>query len=145
MGEGFGRVILYVFLTAAVLGVIAILTPKHEPAAKVETTVAQSPAARDQPPKSKRHDLAQDSDYRHSHKSGFEAVYRLFRYHGLYCPNITHMWDDGIGPYGRKYEILCGPPGTADAYTKLHFALYADQRRISVCPEFGTTWGNDCE
>jgi hypothetical protein len=107
---------------------------------------APAEAAAEPPPKPRidQSDLAQNSSYLAENRVGMRSMLALFRRRGLLCPAIVHMWAKGITPYGERYEVLCGPSGTADAYTSLHYAVYPARGAISVCQPFGTSF-SACE
>lgn len=124
-----------------IVAAVVLDAGSKKPAPPAPAVTAPEPEAK---PHIDQADLAQDAAYLAENRRGMRELLALFRRRGLLCPAITHMWAKGITPYGERYEILCGPPGTGDAYPALHYAVYPSRGLVSVCAKFGESFSG-CE
>jgi hypothetical protein len=72
-----------------------------------------------------------------------EAITNLIRERGFECPKLHELWLKGDSPYGPKLEALCGPEGGDEITTTQHYAVYPDQFKVNLCPEFSML-SSDC-
>lgn len=88
-------------------------------------------------------DLVKNRKFNAENPKYLGAIRTLITGNGYDCPRLAHLWfaPDNPTPYGTKLEALCGPVGTTNAYTALHYSVFPDHLKVVVCKPFGILGG----
>jgi hypothetical protein len=75
-----------------------------------------------------------------------DAIRTLIINSGYECPRLATLFlsPDNPTPLGTKLEAMCGPRGSTNVYTALHYSVYPDRLTVVVCKPFGVL-SNGCE
>jgi hypothetical protein len=55
---------------------------------------------------------------------------------GYECPEVKNLWPGGVKPMGTWLEALCGPGNNDTIHPALHYAVFPDQMKATVCKPF---------
>lgn len=72
-----------------------------------------------------------------------ETTRQMIELAGYSCPRLTMLEIKEPSPYGTKLEALCGPRGSTGTYRHLHYAVYPEKFKISLCKPF-EVFGPEC-
>jgi hypothetical protein len=95
-------------------------------------------------PDNKLHDIMRDKAFLAAHPDFPETTRKVIAANGYDCPRVDILWNKGPSPYGTKLEAFCGPASGAGIYEALHYAIYPDQLRVTVCKSNGV-FHNGCD
>ena len=95
-------------------------------------------------PDNKLHHIMRDKNFLAANPKFPDWTRQLIVANGYDCPRIGILWAKGPSPHGTKLEAFCGPPTGTGIYEALHYAIYPEQLRVSVCKSNGV-FSNGCE
>lgn len=84
-------------------------------------------------PRNQLHDVVQDKQFLAQNPNFLETTRKFIVSSGYECPRINILWAKGPSPNGPKFEAFCGPASGTGIYEAMHYAVYPQQLKVTVC------------
>ena len=95
-------------------------------------------------PENKLNDVMKNRKFLSEHPEFPTVTAQLIRANGFACQRVDIVWVKGESPFGTKFEVFCGPPGSAGIYESQHYAVYPERMRVTICKPNGFL-SNGCD